>query len=358
MNASQASQKEARPSGLKQVVKSTARPVARTMWPLIELAASMSSRFNPGLGTLQVVWEETWTERFDRALDLFAPPPGCTMDQYRALVQPTEYPKRHALVLENDRPVSIISLRRRKTFWEPVAYQVISGFIAPARDKKTLGRALSSLGIDLRIEAGLSADVYEMEPTYVYPYDFIRIDLQSDYEAYWNLNDKEHLKHVSIARKKCKKMHMVANEKSDIDWIVNTWRNYWKDAPENEIVAAPDRINFWNTLNTSSDDPGELTVQTYTLYLGEERLAGMVATSLDGTQTMQCLAQVPEYRRFSTGTRIQHMILEHSARAGVRYIDLGGGHGYKSYWGPHGGQRFGAGFCPKILNRLHWVHEG
>lgn len=344
-------------SKVKQSVKTVARPAVQRARPLIDQAALLSAHMGPDRKGLEIIWQDDWTDTFDQALDSFAPPRGCTMEQYRTLLQPTEYTKRHALVLENDTPVALISLRRRNRIWEPVAYQALTGFIAPARDLPTLGRALRATGLDILIGGGLNEDVLQTGASFAHPYEVVRVDLQSDYEAYWELNDRQHYKHVSSARKKCKRMHMVVNDKNDIEWIVNTWRDVWKDSPENETVAAPERINFWNSLPTTSDNPEELTVQVHTLYDGDERAAGAIVTSIDGVQMGQCQVQLKKHRNRGAGTRILDLTLEHSAKAGFKYHDFGGGHGYKSLWGPMDGRRYYAGFRPKLLDRFEWAFD-
>ena len=340
----------------KTVIKSIAGQAARTCWPLIEGTAELSAQLGPDRKGLEIRWFDVWNETLNQALETLPTPPGISRDQYRALVQPTRHTKRHALVLENDEPVALISLRKRNQMWEPVSFQSFVGFIAPARDLPTLGRALRALGLDIQIFGGLDDTIFETNPTSSYKYDVARVFLQTPYEEYWEQDKGKHRKHISSARKKCKRMHLIVNQKSDIEWIVSTWRDVWKDSPANETVAAPDRIAFWNTLPHESEDPTELTLQVYTLYDGDDPVAGAITTALGGGQIGQCQVQLKEYRKRGAGTHVLDLSLQHGATAGFEYHDFGGGHGYKSLWGPFSGHRYGASFRPKIFNRFDWVH--
>lgn len=343
-------------SDTRRLVRTCARPVAKALWPAVERAAQLTRAPGPDAKELRFVMESRLTETFDQALDMLTPPEGGTIDQYRALLQPTDVTKRHILALEKDEPVALVSLRRRRQFWEPVSFQCLPGYIAPARDKPTLGRVLQALGMDIRIDGGLEEDVLELSPPVVHAYDVVRIDLHADYEAYWEREDGKHRKHISSARKKCKRMHLETNNKRDIERIVNCWKENWKGSSSDETGAAQDRINFWNSLPTSARAHGDLILQIHALYDGDEFAAGTIATSKYGIQLGQCLAQVRKYRNRGAGTRALHLTLEHARDAGFRYHDIGGGHGYKLLWGPVNGKRYSAMFGPAFLRKLDWVH--
>ncbi len=118
-------------------VKSVGRKVIRRAAPVLRPPFTFAAKLGTQLSDLsakrRVVWSDTWTKECDAALDALPSPSACTRDHYRMLTQPTAYPKRHALVLERDVPVAVVSLRARGRFWEPVAYQSLPGFVAPAR---------------------------------------------------------------------------------------------------------------------------------------------------------------------------------------------------------------------------------
>lgn len=305
---------------------------------------------------VRVVWFEHWNASLDTALDHLPPPPGCTRDQYRELVQPCAVPKRHALVTQHETPIAIISLRRRLKKWEPVSVQVITGFVAPARDMTALRVALNALDEEVHVPFGLGSEIGDMAPRVSWPYDFVQVDLQSDYKSYWLRDKRKHYKHVRSAEKKCAGMDIRINGEGDLEWIVNRWREQWANDPEQEICAADDRTRFWKSLGTPSRASGLLGVQTVQLLDGDVRVAGVIDTYLGDEVQGQCMARLDEYRRAGPGTRALLASMEHSAAVGFKSLNMGGG-GYKNLWAPVGGQRWGAVFRPAAVHlrkRLTW----
>ena len=342
---------------IRRSVKSVARPMVRAAWPLVEQVAYRSAALTRGSRGLKVIWADTWNQAMDEALDNLPPPPGVSRDQYRELLLPTQHAKRHALVLENDTPISIISIRRRGKLWEPVSYQALSGFVAPALDPAALGRAINALGIELKIESGLGEEAMQMGARHAWPYDVVRVFLQTEYEDHWLLDDSKHMKHISSARKKCKRMHLVVDGEGDLEWTVNQWETNWASSSALETVAAPDRIRFWKSLRTTPEMDDTMRVHTYLLYDGETPVSGAIATSIGKDQLGQCLGQLPAYRNRGVGTRILDATLQHAAAAGYRVHDFGGGHDYKALWGPFGTQRYAAIFRPKLIEALQWSRD-
>ena len=342
---------------IKRFTKSTLRRPAKLAWPLIERASALSSQWAFQRGGCAIAQFSTWNTTLDSALEALQPPPGCTMDQYKNLVLPTEQIKRHYLMSDADGPTAVVSLRYRNGFWEPVSYQALTGFIAPARSAPDLARALRALGINIRIDAGLEFDSIKLKPDTWRSYDFARIDLRSDYKAHWNLNKKKHKRHITRAEKKCGHMRVVFNDKAHIAWVVQTWRETWAHSSANEVSAATDRLRFWNSLNTEPTRNNELCVQVCMLFEGETPVAGTVNTVMGDVITGQCIATNPDYRKYGAGTYLDYASLERFAADGYRYFDLGGGGGYKELWGPVGGERYGACFRPKIYRKLDWVHQ-
>ena len=339
-------------------IKSVIKQSAQALWPIAEAAAEFSNRFGSDRKGLKIFWADQWNDTLDQALQFLPPPQYVTRDQYRALVQPTEHAKVHALVMERDEPLALISLRRRKRMWEPVSFRSLPGFIAPARNLSALGRSLRALGLNIQVHGGLEATIFEAKPTTCQRYDVVRVSLQESYEEYWQKNKGKHRKHIVSARKKCKRMHLVVNQPSDIDWIVSTWSKVWRGSPNNEIVAPSDRIAFWKTLPSMSENPHKLTLQVYALYDDDRPVAGTITTALGRKQISQCLVQRQEYRKFGAGTHVLDRSLQHGATKGFELCDLGGGHGYKSLWGPNCGYRYSATFRPKVFNQLERAHLG
>ncbi len=300
---------------------------------------------------VHVAWFDTWNCTLDQALDDLPAIPGCDRDLYRELTQPTSIRKRHALATENGRPTALISLRRRHRYWEPVAYQSLSGVIAPAASQAALGRALHALGVEVRIEAGLDKSVIELNPRSHWSPDNYRIDLQGDYEARWSRN------HRSNVRRACKRcddfMRLRIDDLGDLEWCCAQWSRMWGDTDAEEIVAAEDRLRFWRAFirRQSADSP----IQFHTLHLldGDRHTAGFVLMCKDGIALGQCIVRDPDYDRFWVGVRMMEAAIQWAASAGHRHFDLGSGQGYKQSWGEPVDGRYGAIFRPRAVSALY-----
>jgi hypothetical protein len=205
-------------AGIKTAAKTSLRPIAQMARPVVETVGRFGARHFSG--QTQIHWARTWDRRLDEALDFLPSVRGCTREQYRELVLPTNVQKLHALATEGGVPTALISLRRRRSFWEPVAYQCLPGVIAPASDIAALGRALNALSIEVRVSAGLEQEACDLNAPVIYSYDAFEIDLQSDYEAYWHRNKKGQLRAVRRARTSCADMTIRVDAKGDMEWIV------------------------------------------------------------------------------------------------------------------------------------------
>jgi hypothetical protein len=279
---------------------------------------------------------------------------GCTRDQYRELVQPTDVPKRHALVLEDDNPIAAISLRRRNQYWEPVTYQALPGAIAPATDHSALGRALNALGIEVRVSAGLAADAYDLNARHVFPYEAHQVALKTDYEAHWRQRST-FLRDVRRARKKCADMDVRIDGDGDLEWIVTRWQEMWADNPEQETVATPDRLRFWKAVARGHRRTDEFGINTVQLVLGDKRIAGAVYIRHQDTVIQQCQSRTADYEDSGVGTRTVEASVEWAVSAGLSCLDLGGGE-WKKRWGPATATRYAAQFRPLIINSLRRVY--
>ena len=196
-----------------------------------------------------------------------------------------------------------------------------------------------------------------MGARHVWPYDVVRVHLQTNYEDYWLREDRKHMKYISSARSKCKRMHLVVDNEGDLEWTVNQWEANWASSAAQETVSAPDRIRFWKSLRTTMKKDTTMRVHTYVLYDGDKPVSGAIATSIGGDQLGQCLGYLHAYRNRGVGTRVLDAALSHAAAAGYQIHDFGGGHGYKSLWGPVVTQRYSAAFRPKLLEALQWSRD-
>jgi CelD/BcsL family acetyltransferase involved in cellulose biosynthesis len=300
---------------------------------------------------VHIAWFDAWNATLDQALDALPAIPGCNRDLYRELTQPTSVRKCHALATENGQPSALISLRRRSRYWEPVTYQALSGVIAPASSPAALGRALHALGVEVRVEGGLTADVAALRPRTFWSQEHPQVDLQSDYEALWS---SKHRYHVRRARKRCDAfMRLRIDDVGDLEWCCAQWGRMWEGHDAEETVAAEDRLRFWRAFMTRQT--AESPIQFHTLHLldGERRTGGIVLMCQDGVVLGQCIVRDPEYDHCSVGVRTIDFAIEWSAKNGLRCFDLGGGSDYKRLWGPSLGLGYGAIFRPRAVSALY-----
>lgn len=332
---------------IKETIKRALRPLVRTAWPLAETAA----RHIADKQGLTIRWRAAWDSEFDQALDALPPLEGCTRALYRELVRPTGVPKRHALACENGAPVALVSLRRRRHFWEPVTYQCLPKALAPALNPEVLGRTLKALGVEINVQAGLGPEAEFMGARYCWSYPYYVIDLQGDYEAHWRLKKRQYT--IRRARKNLEGMEVRIDGEGDLQWAIEQWRAQWANDADQEVVAAPDRQNFWSAVQRANDPN---TVQLHCLQLLSQgrRVAGVVFTSAGDTVMMQCGGRDPEFDDAYSAAGVTLASIDWAKAHGFRTLDLAGG-GQKRLWGPQGGVRYGVVFRSRLIDRLGWA---
>ncbi len=338
-------------SRIKRSIKQVARPIARAAQPAIENSAANAGRRILSAHGLRMIKSAQWNETFDKALDELPAPTTCTRDQYRQLVQPTDYRKLHALVLEGDKPRAMISIRERAGLWEPVAYQALPGMISPATDPEVLGLAINALGLHVQA-VGIGPEAEEMNARHVWRYEASEIMLQEDFDSFCKKNSSRQFRAIKRARKKCADMEVRIDGDGDLDWIVDQWTQMWLDDPANEEVAAPDRIRFWKSLERNPSDPDKLTIHSIALIHEGKIVAGIAHTRLGGTLIFQCTARDPEFDTFGVGVRVMDASIQWAAEAGHDVLDLGGGGSYKQNWAMKSTFRNIVVFRPKLLEAL------
>jgi hypothetical protein len=321
----------------------------RAAWPAVETLSRVGSQcLQHGI---EIRWTDTWDRTLDEALEALPLVQNCPRDLYRELVQPTAVPKRHALVSERGVPLALISLRRRKRYWEPVPYGSIPGAIAPATELSALGRALNALGVEVRVPAGLDTSAHKLDASHVYAYDVYQVDLKGDYEAHWR--KKKHLSTVRRARARCADMQCRIDGDGDIEWTIDQWQRMWADAPDQAVVGAEDRTRFFGALAKAPPKETQMRVHTVQLLAGSRRVAGAVHLCRGDTVLFQCIARDLEFEDSWVGTRVIDASIEWAVANGFACFDLAGGAGYKRWWGPPSSFRHGAIFRSPIFNALY-----
>ncbi|MBZ9991668.1 GNAT family N-acetyltransferase [Mesorhizobium sp. BH1-1-5] len=325
------------------------RALGQVAAPAVISAARIATRLTTR--GVHIAWFDAWNSTLDEALNALPAIPGCARDLYRELTQPTSVQKRHALATENGRPTALISLRRRRRYWEPVAYQALPGVIAPASSPAALGRALHALGVEVRIEGALKAGVADLRPRTLWSQERWQVDLQSDYEAVWT---SKHRNNVRRARKRCDEfMRLRIDDEGDLEWSCAQWGRMWESNDANETVAAEDRLRFWRAFIRWQTAGSPIQFHTLQLLDGDRRTAGNVLMCQDGVVLGQCIVRDPEYDHCAVGVRSMDSAIQWSASVGLRWFDLGGGSEYKRQWGESLSLGYGAIFRPKAVSALY-----
>jgi hypothetical protein len=334
---------------IKAAIKSALRPAVGAAWPAIESVARFGARAHAGATTIE--WFDAWNDKLDAALNQMPPMPECGHDVYRALLKETGVPKRHALATENGAPTAVISLRQRRHFWEPVTYQCIPKQVAPAVNGAALGRALKALGVEVRVEGGMGDNIAELAPTKSWAYEWRKVELKTDYEAHWREKKRQYT--IRRARKTLAGVTQRVDGDGDAEWIVDHWRKQWLEDESREIVAAPDRANFWPVL-MAARDRSALKIHTLQIMQGERRMAGLVFTCMGDTAMIQCGGADLEFDDAYARAAVLIAAIEWAKSAGFETLDIAGGPA-KRYWGPVGGQRHGGLFRGPIVAAFAWV---
>lgn len=329
-------------AGLKSFLVLAARPVVRVTWPVIEASARADAgRRRPKHIETQVFSE--WNEELDQLLEQLPEPPMCSRNAYRQLCLPAECPKKHIVLRENGQVIALLSLRRRKDFWEPVTYQALRGFIAPARDFDAVVQVLHTAGMEISIAAGLGGVANELGAHVVYSFEYHVADLTSDHEEHWMRNKRRHFNSVSKARRKCKNFEVAVDRDGDIEWGLNTWRDMWKDDPEDEVCAFCDRLRLWTALREeASAEPGHYGLRTVSVRDGDRIAACVIFVAHEDKLFWQCTSRDLAYNKHGVGTFALDAALRWAKEQGYKTVDLSGGAGFKADWAPVAGERFGA----------------
>ncbi len=340
---------------MKRAVVNFARPVVVASWPAIEAGARALSRMNRVSGEIVQV-SDRLTDEHVAALEMLPSPPGCTRGTYLTLLKDTEYQKRHVLVRRADEPVALLSLRRRKSFWEPVTQQCLPGFIAPAEDEQALKAALKYSGLEVAVSSGLASSAASLEPSVQYGYDVYGVRLDADYEAHWSLNKRRCRNSIQKARRKCKQFDVVVDGPDDLEWGLAAWRDMWKDDPEAEVCAYPDRLNFWRALRDAPPaGRDQLGLRTLCVRDGDRIVACVIFLSCGDKLMWQSTSRSFDYDAYGVGTYALDRAIEWAREQGFKLVDLAGGGGFKADWAPVIGQRYGAEFRPAPIDFMRRI---
>ena len=294
--------------------------------------------------TLRLERHTEWSDELDGVLAMLPPLPDTSVDAYRELLRPTGTPKMHLVASDAGEPVCLLSLRRRGNFWEPVTHQCLPGQIAPARSTADLGRALRAAGVEIRVESGLDESSRDLGSRWCYPYDVYQVDLHGDYRAHWR--EKGRKKSIRTAQKRTAHLDVAVDAPGGLERTIERWHDSWQGHERDEVAAAPDRLRFWSALRDAPRSEDSWCVHTIELVDGDRAAAGTILLVRDGFASFQCVVRDPADERAMVGTRIVEVAVDWARDQGLDTFDLGGGGGYKRWWGPVATQRYGVIFRP------------
>ncbi len=289
---------------------------------------------------LRCHWFKGWNRALDDALQALPPMPGCPPDIFKELAcHPAEVPKRLGLVLKSGEPLAVLSLRRRKNFWEPVTSMCIPGADLPAAPG-ALGDAFRACGLRVSIEE-LYVDPYPLHPTTVHVWDVHLISLQEDYTEFWKRSKL--WRNVAHSRNRTAHMELCVDNAADIDWTIDRWAEIWKTDPEELWTTASDMKVAARWLNEQG-----LAIPI-TLRENGERVAGMYNIAMGPVLHAMVDARAVDRPTDHTGNRILDVSMEVARDRGFEKYDIGGLVEYKKRWAPAETTRSTVFFEPFLL---------
>jgi GNAT superfamily N-acetyltransferase len=289
---------------------------------------------------LSVRWFDTWSPVLDSALATLPESQECPHEMLVALMRnPSRARKCAALVVRGDRPVAIIALRKTGALrWDVIGGGgVAPRFLAHALDGQ-LFAALSALGVSVHI-----ATQTQQPPARwvrrVVAHPVFRIDLTSDFEAYWK--ESGQLRTVQMARKRARGLVFELDGPGAAEWTIRGWADHWRGrqtVSEDDLVLA----------STHYETRGRF--HTIRLLDGREPVAGHTWFVDAGGLLLISTFTRPEYRKQQAGTRNLDAAFDWAAKAGYGHMDLGVGHDYKRRWAPAKGVRWSYDIRPWYLH--------
>jgi hypothetical protein len=285
-------------------------------------------------------WFKRWSPTLDDALQALPPLEDCPPEVFRELAtNPTEAPKRLGLVVKADQPVAVLSLRKRKDFWEPVTSMAIPAVNLPAAPG-ALGDALRACGLRVSIEE-LYGDPALLRPTVSHTWDVYVVRLQEDYEQHWRRSKLN--RSVAHARNRTAHLSVEVDDFADVDWTIDRWAEIWRHNPEELWTTASDMKVAARWLMESG------RVTTVSLRDNGERLAGIYLIARGSLIHGMVDARAVQLRTDHTGTRICDVAMEIARDKGFEKFDIGGLVDYKKRWAPAEGTRSTVFFEPPWL---------
>ncbi|GAA1999757.1 GNAT family N-acetyltransferase [Microbacterium ulmi] len=296
---------------------------------------------------LRSTWYDAWSPEIDSALSALPASSMCPPGLYATLLERSLAEGGRAAVVEDGNgPVAVVGLEREgRLRWRNLTNWLIPGFICPSADGMAL-EAIASLDAEISVawwgmpEAARHPAIREShdKPT-------SRL-VVAEREAFWR--SSKMWRTIVNARNRCSELGLRIDEPGDAEWTIRSWAAKWATPEEPRPEASADaQIEIARRLTAA----GRLV--TLVLHDDGRPLAGST-NFIDGdTITAGVLYRDESVGSLPTGVRIIDELFEYATRHGIREIDLGGGHAYKSRWAPTVGADYDLVLAPTLRHLAH-----
>ncbi|HEY6203805.1 MAG TPA: GNAT family N-acetyltransferase [Candidatus Limnocylindria bacterium] len=294
---------------------------------------------------LSLRWFDRWESVLDDALAHLPQSEQCPHELLRQLMNnPTQAAKRTALITEQDRPVAVLGLRRRKMFWEPVwgggvceRFQMaaLPGYLLPA-----LARTASNIWVFSRDRPASSESLRSLKAL-----PRFGIALTDGYEQHWKTSS--HWNTVKSARRRTVGFGFDIDPPGAAEWTITNWARKWSahEAESDILVAA----RYYQSVGR---------YHSFVLRDGGARVAGATYIVIGSELLAQWNFFDNAYRRNGVQTRLDELVFAWASEAGLSTMDLGASYeddSYKRHWAPNVGQSWLYNIAPL---HLHVVRTG
>ena len=232
-------------------------------------------------------------------------------------------PKRCAIVLSDGAPVALIGLRRRgRNRWQLVTDREVSPRSWAPTAAGCLFPSLRALQSDVEIsEWHRPLPEFARAPT---NYPLYRIDLQTDYRAYWRAKKLR----LKAAESRTREFAFEVDTAGIAAWTIRTWSERWgEQSAASDLLLAADFYSASERLHA------------FALIDDGVPCAGLTAFAEADDLTFLTTARLFAYDSRGVLTRVFELAIDWARAQGFKTITLGSGRvdSYKRWWAPPAG---------------------
>jgi GNAT superfamily N-acetyltransferase len=272
---------------------------------------------------LEVRWLRGWTPEADSALKSLPQMPNCPHDLFRKVMTNTEAgTKRCALVLKDRVPIALIGLRRRgRSRWQLITDREVSPRSWAPTAPGCLLSALSALQSDVEINEWYAPLPALARATTQYP--LYRIDLGTDYKAFWRDSGQGFERRLRRAASRTRKFDFEVDTAGIAAWTIRTWSERW-----GEQIAASDLLMAADYYSACG------RLHAFALIDNGVQCAGLTGFAAGDELILLTTARETAYEHHGVGTRIHELAIEWAGTNGFKTVTFGSGRvdSYKRWW--------------------------